>query len=147
MAIATAPKLEIRTMIPPFELPSADGESVNVWQFKQQKNLVLVFLPSMSCPGCAEFVEKMDENCREYDEELAAVLVIVRSDRDAIALRSPLAVLYDRDGRVTEQYASSAPAVFVADRFGELQAEWQGRFPSQKEILDVVELINLECPE
>ena len=38
----------------------------------------------------------------------------------------------------------------VDNRFGELRAEWfarGGRFPAQKEILDVVELINLECPE
>ncbi len=147
MAIATAPRLEIRTMIPPFELPSADGRSVNVWQFKQRQNLVLVFLPSLNCPGCAEFIESTSENAHEYDEEGTVVLLIVRSDIEAAVLHSPLEVLYDRDGRVTEQYTSVLPAVFVADRFGELQAEWQGRFPSQKDILDAVELINLECPE
>lgn len=149
------PKIEVRSLIPPFELLSAEGQAVNLWRFKQQSNLVLIFLPIPDCPGCTEFLDVTKRNYHQYHDERTVALVIVRGDADAaVSLRDrldlPFQILYDPDGHVTQQYAYETPAVFVADRFGELRAEWtagDGRFPSQKDILDTVELINLECPE
>lgn len=155
MAVMAHPKLEIRSLIPPFELLSAEGQAVNVWQFKQWNNLLLLFLPGADCPGCMEFLDGLKRDYHQYHEERTVALVIVRGGvHEAVNLRDrldpPFQILYDPEGHVTEQYAYQTPAVFVTDRFGELKAEWiarDGRFPSQKDVMDVIELINLECPE
>ncbi len=149
------PKLEVRSLVPPFELLSAEGQAVNIWRFKQQKNLLLVFLPDADCPGCMEFLDSLVREYHQYHEERTEALVIVKGDADAAVhltdrLNPPFHILYDPEGHVTQQYTYETPAVFVTDRFGELRAEWiarDGRFPTQKDILDTVDLINLECPE
>lgn len=154
--MAAEPKLQVRTQIPPFQLMSADGQAVNIWDFKALKHMVLVFLPRSDCPSCIEFLRTAVNTYNQYEEERAVWLPVVRGNvEQAVAIRDavqpPFPVLFDPEGKVTGQYTNVLPAVFVADKFGELYAEWfvgtTGIFPSQKDILDVVELINLECPE
>jgi len=156
MAITVEPKLKVRSMIPVFELTSADGRRVAIWNYKSRRNIVLVFLPVPICRACIDFLQSAGKTCHQYEEEDAVLLAIVQGDVDsATALREklepPFPILFDPAGQVTARYTTEVPAVFVADRFGELYAQWivgpEGTFPSQKKILDVVELINLECPE
>lgn len=56
MTAMAKPRLELRSLIPPFELPATDGRAVNIWQFKQKSNLVLVFIPGADCAGCTDFL-------------------------------------------------------------------------------------------
>ena len=152
MVTALQPKLSLHAMIPPFTLPSVEGEPVSVWDFKGRANLVLAFLPGGDCAECEEFVHAVMDNSDAYREERTEVFGIVReAEAHFDELHPAFPLLYDETGEATEKYTDALPAVFVADRFGELYAQWiigpDGLFPAQKRILDVIELINLECPE
>lgn len=156
MPAVTKPKLEVGSIIPFFELMSVEGRTVSIWDLRAKKNMVLVFLPAEDCPSCDDFLRSTALSYHRYETERADVLAIVRGTfEQAMSLRDrirpPYPVLYDVTGAVTSRYTDELPAVFVADKFGELYAEWivgrGGFFPAQKEILDIVELINLECPE
>lgn len=129
---------------------------MRIWDYKGRRNMVLVFLPAESCPECSNFVSGAAASYDSYDEENAVVLAVLTGDlEEAVAfrdeLKAPFPMLYDPQGWVTARYTDWPPAVFVADKFGELYAEWTvghgGFFPTQEEILDTLELINLECPE
>lgn len=156
MSVGLQPKLTVGELMPPFTLPSTRGGNVSLWDFKELRNLVLVFLPGGDCAECEEFIHSLLDHAASYEEEWSAVLVVVRDTEwhaNALLekLHPSLPILYDKIGGVIETYTNCLPAVFVADRFGELLSQWivgpGGLFPSQKEILDVVELANLECPE
>ena len=147
--------ITVKSMIPVFELMSADGTTVNIWDYKGRKHMVLIFLPD-ECPICTEFLGSIANAYHQYEEDDAVVLpIVVGSRKQAVKLRDelnpPYPILFDEHGMVAERYTDRLPAVFVADKFGELYGEWiVGRgatLPSQKEILDVLDLINLECPE
>lgn len=156
MAAMETSKLRIGAMMPAFELMSAEGTTINIWDLKALKNIVIAFLPAESCAGCDDFLTATAENYLQYKVETTEFLCVIRGRQDdAIEVKSrlnpPFPILYDETGKVTDRYTDSIPAVFVGDRFGEIYAQWivgaNGSFPTQKEILDVVELINLECPE
>ncbi|MHB0999380.1 MAG: peroxiredoxin family protein [Armatimonadota bacterium] len=156
MAVAQAPKLKLKTMIPVFHLNSTDSRTINLWNYKGLQNLMLAFFPDIRCEECMDFLRNTVDSFRRYEEEFAIPLIVIRGGKDKAEalskdLNPPFPILYDEDGKVTDQYTDTLPAVFAADRFGELYAEWivgeDHAFPSQKDILDVIELINLECPE
>jgi peroxiredoxin len=149
------PKIKPRDMIPIFQLMSVEGQPVNIWTYKGRKNIVIVFLTKDLSPPYLEFLRSITNLYPRYEEEDAVVLVIVKGSlNDAITfyhnLKPPFPILYD-DGRVTSQFTNQLPAVFVADRFGEVRGVWitdpEQNFPTHKEILDTLDLINLECPE
>jgi len=156
MAVMLRPKLKLRAPIPVFQLMSADGRAVNIWDYKSRKNMVLAFLPGNDSPEYVEFLRSASNMYHRYEEENAVLLLIVRGGVESATalydkLHPPFPILHDKIGEVTRRYSDGVPAVFVADKFGELYAQWiigpDGFLPTQKEILDVVELINLECPE
>ena len=156
MAAAVETKLKPGSMIPAFQLMSAEGRSVNTWDYKGRMNMVLAFLPGEGDAGSTGFIRSVAEMYHQYEEEDAVFIGIVdggveRANSLRDELHPPFPILYDEAGEVTGSYTDALPAVFVADRFGELYAQWvvgaAGFFPSQKEVLDALELINLECPE
>lgn len=156
MAGTTETQLKLRTTIPIFQLMSAEGRPVSIWDYKGRKNIVLVFLTKDQWQLCLEFLRSTINVYHQYEEEDAIVLAIVQGNlADATALHHDLKpsfpILYDPDGKVTQRFTSHLPAVFVADRYGEVHAKWivepEKGFPTQKEVLDALDLINLECPE
>ena len=155
MAAIAEPKLGVRSMIPVFQLKSTDGKTVSIWDYKGRKHVVLAFLPP-ECPVCMAFLRSVSDAYQRYEEENAVVLpIIIGSQEQAVSvhdeLQPPYPILYDEHGKVGDRYTDRLSAIFVADKFGELYAKWNaGRgesFPSQKDILDVLEAIELECPE
>jgi peroxiredoxin len=156
MASSNQSRLKVKELIPQFELKDLSGNEVVLWDFKEKNNLLLVFLQGQTCPHCTDFLHSISVNQDEFLEEQTVVLAIVRDNlhvaqgyRDELDAWMP--ILNDSTGAVTDQYSDILPAVFVTDRFQELRAEWvvgpKGSFPAQNEILDVLELMNLECPE
>ncbi|MEM2514288.1 MAG: redoxin domain-containing protein [Candidatus Bathyarchaeia archaeon] len=59
------PKLELQEVVPYLNLPSNNGLNVNIWDFKQRKNLVLVFHHGKACSHCRN---KLKELAKEYKE-------------------------------------------------------------------------------
>lgn len=156
MAVTSEFKLKLRTVIPVFQLMTAEGKAISTWDFKGQRNMVLIFLPGEGCAECNEFLRVIVNMYHQFEEETAVVLPIVQGNSEkAVAIRDELRpqfpVLFDETGVVTSMYTDHLPAVFVTDRFGELRAEWIAgpghQFPPHKDILDALELIELECPE
>lgn len=156
MSMGLAPKLELKTLIPSLRLPDAWGEEISIWDLKGRKNLVLAFFPGGPCPECEGFIEGVESERSHYDDDNAAVFAIVRDAEWHAALLTerfhpPCPILYDKSGEAMEAYTRCLPAVLVTDKCQELYAQWiigpGGEFPTQKEILDVLDLINLECPE
>ncbi|HET6456911.1 MAG TPA: redoxin domain-containing protein [Armatimonadota bacterium] len=155
MTAATEPRLKVKSMIPVFELESVDGKRVNLWDYKGRKHMVLAFLPP-DCPICLDFMEATADAYHQYEEEYAVFLPVIvgrREQAEALQdeLHPPYPILFDQHGKVAERYADRLPAIFVADKFGQLYAEWiiepGEQLPTQREILDVLDAIELECPE
>ena len=155
MTAAAEPRLKLKSMIPVFELMSVDGKTVNVWDYKGRKHMVLAFL-APDCPLCTEFLQMIARAYHQYEEENAVFLPVIvgrREQAEALQdeLHPPYPILFDQHGKVAERYTDRLPAIFVADKFGQLYAEWIVRpgeeLPTQKEILDVLDAIELECPE
>mgnify|MGYP005851464439 CR=1 FL=1 len=155
MVQSTQTRLPNRAMIPVFGLPTADGGRVDLWELKRRKNVVLAFLPP-DCSRCEEFLNSVSGARDRYEEENAVFVAVIRGGGEEAsevqaAVRPSYPIAYDETGRVTGMYTDTIPAVFVADRYGELREQFVSEpgeeLPSQSRVLDVVELINLECPE
>lgn len=137
------------------------GQTVRAWDFKQKKNLVTAFLHA-GCRRCEGFVEKLVARAAELAEREAVALVVF-PEPPALAigaLPSQIIVAADVSGRSQCAYLGEdafGPAglervgVFVADRYGELYAQWVGReegaLPGIGEILSWLSQIELACEE
>lgn len=152
MAVNPAGLLKIGSMLPVFHLPALDGRVISPWDYKEHCNLVLIFLPANGCADCTSFIRDLAGDPGLLDEETTEVLLVVKGDKDSAAriqseFGAPFPVLYDEAGSIAALYTDRLPAVFVADRFGQLYAEWAETMPAKKDVFDVVELRNLDCPE
>ncbi len=54
MANKENPVLEIGKVAPAFNLPSSEGKSIKLADFKGKKNIVLYFYPKDNTPGCTQ---------------------------------------------------------------------------------------------
>ena len=142
-------------MLPDFRLESAGGGMLGPQDYKEKKNLVVVFFDP-ACAPCGNFLSDVAARYDNYRDTNTEILAIGEGSldevRDATSGRQlPFPVLADSDGHVLRKYSDSTPAVFVADRFGEVRlvrsAEEGKHFPDQPTILSRLELIEFECPE
>ena len=70
-------KLRTGQLIPNFRLSAAnrDGQ-VGPWDYKQHRNLVLIFFRSAECQKCKQLLREIAEHYGEYKEKEAEVLAI-----------------------------------------------------------------------
>ena len=147
-------KLQEHDRLPLFELRSDTDQTVGPQDFKEKKNLVLVFF-DLDCTDCNDFLDEMSERYEDYQSENAEILAIGEGPLDRIkqvanARSLPFLVLADPDGNVLKMFSDSTPAIFVADRFGEIRmtrGKDDSHFPDQDKIIDRLDLAELECPE
>jgi len=146
-------RLQVGEMIPPFALPTRGGQ-VRTGDFKQRRNLVLVFQPK-DCPGCVALLDALAVSYPAY-RELEAQVVVVRRREPPAALseRLPFPVAWDEAGDVFEAFAGrdekgkSRPTVYVTDRFGEVAFIRDGAGPEvAEEVLATLEFVEKACPE
>lgn len=116
--------------LPLFTLRNSCGRQVRLWDFKQRRPVVLLFIHSGHCQLCLAAVRELAARREDLAELRAAVLVIVSEAPEVLAdlrerLGIPFTLLADEDGTVAARYLSSerdepAPTgLFVADRYGE----------------------------
>jgi peroxiredoxin Q/BCP len=94
---------------PKFSLPSSDGKTISLSDFKGKETLVLYFYPRADTPGCTKQACGFRDALAEYDKAHVAVLG-VSPDPDAAVtkfagkfhLNFPL--LADADHSVAERY-------------------------------------------
>jgi hypothetical protein len=154
--------LRTREIIPPLTLRSLDGRAVRAWDFKQKKNLVILFLHA-GCALCEDYLRKIAGDAAAWKENGAVVLVALLGSPSRSAtdfLPDNVIVGLDPSGRAANAYLgrdSLAPAgdarlgVFVTDRYGELIVRWEietrHKFPSPSTLRAHLERIELSCDE
>lgn len=70
------PKLESRKAIPIFELSLNKGKTINLWDFKQLKNLLIIFHHGSQCSICRNKLRKIAKvysELRKLETEVLAV--------------------------------------------------------------------------
>ena len=156
-------KLELQEVVPYLNLLSNDGVNVNLWDFKQRKNLVLIFHHGRVCNYCRNKLKELAKAYKEIQFLEAEVLAVsfdnigdLKGQWKEDALPFPL--LSDQSGTTSEKFTfidksknTPFPSIFITDRFGALRyqkiAEEATCLPSASEILSVLSLIQIECPE
>jgi hypothetical protein len=153
--------LRTRQLIPPITIRTPDGHTVRAWDFKQKKNLVIVFL-DVACGPCEEFLQLfVDRAAALREREAVTLAVFLEPVPIALTQGLPQEIVAGSDisGHSTRRFlgddAISAKArggrgVFVTDRYGELSAFWvaqQHEFPGIEEIFKSLDHIQIACEE
>jgi peroxiredoxin len=145
---------EIDHFLPPFELQSLDNRTVSPWDFKEKKDLLLLFFD----PRNRSDLETLALIRRRYDEfadanaEILAIASGPRAEMEQCmsALKIPFTLLSDENDKVRNLYGVKETTIFAADRFGQLRLVKTVE-ENIDHILDIVidalDLSELECPE
>lgn len=151
--------LRTRQLIPPLSIHTPDGRTVHAWDYKQKKNLVIAFLDS-DCAQCDDFLRWLAGRAADLREREAVALVIyLAPPPSALADFLPKEIIAGCDvpGNGARAFLSDDAfsarglvrrGVFVADRYGELSAQWPiaaHEFPALAEILSSLDLIEMAC--
>jgi hypothetical protein len=153
--------LRTRQLVPPLSIHSPDGRTIRAWDFKQKKNLVIAFL-DVDCALCADFLRQFAGRAADLREkETVALVVFLVPPPTVLADSLPKEIIAgcDISGYSARAYlgddAFSANGlvcrgVFVADRYGELFAQWSlpdHEFPTVAEIFSSPDQIEMSCEE
>lgn len=151
--------LRKRTLVPPLSIHLPDGRAARVWDYKQKKNLVIVFVDA-GCSACERFLEQLAARSAELRAKDAIVLsAFLEAPPARLTEALPPEILAGADvtGRGARGFlgddALSARGlerrgVFVTDRYGELVTPWLVRgheFPASGEILASIDLAEMSC--
>jgi peroxiredoxin len=159
-------KLRAGQLIPNFRLSAANRNGqVGPWDYKQHRNLVLIFFRSAECQKCKQLLQEIAEHYGEYLEKEAEVLAISTEEIGCLRqlaqdLALPFPLLSDSNGKVTDLYLRHLEkvsektfdiAIFVADRWGALfstkRIEIDDDKPVEAEVREWLEFIELQCEE
>lgn len=134
--------LDIGDKAPAFSLPTEEGDTVNLKDYKGQK-LVLYFYPKDDTPGCTKQAIAFTDHLDAFEAEGAAILGVSKDTPEKHAkfrakhdLTVPLAS--DEDGTVIEAYGAWVEknmygrkymgierSTFLIDEKGILQGIWR----------------------
>lgn len=162
----TTAKISTGQLVPNFHLSAANrAGQVGPWDYKQHRNLVLIFFRSAACQKIKLLLQEIAEHYRDYEEKEAEVLAISTDELGRLRqlsedLALPFPVLSDSDGKVTDQYLKHPEqvadktfdiAIFIADRWGEVfstkRIEIDNDLPVEAEVREWLEFIELQCEE
>jgi peroxiredoxin len=127
--------LPLGQLLPPLTLRTTAGSVVRAWDFKQKRNLVIAFLHA-GCARCEEFMRRLADGAAELAERNAVALIVLpETPSAAFAETLPPAILLGAElsGHAARAYLGEEAfssnglervGVFVADRYGELFAQW-----------------------
>ena len=147
-------------MLPAFSLPSSDGAVIHLSDFRQHKDLILVFLSGKDSDlALLRGLARDDDLFAEQDAQVIAVVRggPARAVKIKRQLNLPYPLLIDADGRVFDIYSpmdskgETRLAIYVADRYGEIFYSFLddggAPIPSVKDLLDWVIFAEAQCPE
>ncbi|MGB9870211.1 MAG: redoxin domain-containing protein [Anaerolineae bacterium] len=146
---------------PTFRLESSRREPVAFSDYRGRRNLVVLFLPGLDCPGCRTVLENFADRYSAYRERAAEVLAVISGPGAPSALEEtyPFPLLADPDGAARQAYGALLPTpvpdhqsiVFILDRYRAPYIAWTGPDPGnpalQDEFLDWLDFIEFQCPE
>jgi hypothetical protein len=145
---AVEPVLRVGRLIPPLAARAPDGTPVDAWDYRQKRNLAIVFLHS-ECVTCAGFLNRLLRRAADFPDRDAVVLVVLPLlPLPGNSLPVPLVLTADPTGKSRAHYFGKEAAnaggpgpvgVFLADRYAQLSMQWVGaeacQLPSPEEIL------------
>lgn len=146
--------MEVGHMIPDFRLESTDGRMISPIDFKEKKNLLILFFnPRSSCE--LEALALIEKRYSEITEENGEVLAIasgpIEETKDCMqAMHAPFPILSDAHAEAMCVYCAVQGEVFVADKYGELKMVEPLCRDTDKMLdkaISTMDLIELECPE
>jgi hypothetical protein len=152
--------LTLRQLIPPLTARTPAGETVRAWDHKQKKNLLIAFLHA-ECPLCQAFAVRVASRAADLaDREAVALLITLDFPRWGLAPSPHVVPAADTNGRAAQEYLGqdvfssmglARVGLFIADRYGELFAQWQARdadaLPPLAEALKTLAYIQIRCEE
>jgi hypothetical protein len=154
--------ISLREQIPALTLRTPDGRTVSAWDFKQKRNRVIALLRADS-PGTREFVNQIVAHAEDWKQKDAIGLVVFSKPPAAgMPKNLPPEIITGTDdsGRSIVRYLGTEAlgpngqvrqGVFVADRYGELYAQWivekDGELPRMSAILKALEQVEVACEE
>lgn len=154
--------ISLREQIPALTLRTPDGRTVSAWDFKQKRNRVIALLRADS-PGTWDFVNQIVAHAEDWKQKDAIGLVVFSKPPAAgMPKNLPPEIITgtDASGRSIVRYLGTEAlgpngqvrqGVFVADRYGELYAQWivekDGELPRMSAILKALEQIEIACEE
>lgn len=144
--------MNVHSLLPVFKLETIDGKTVSPIDYKEKKNMLFLFFDA-DCSSCIDFLDSVASRYNDYKEEETEVFAIGEGPKDQLEdmlgdMNYPFPILIDKDGKVKSMFTDKTPAVFLADRFGEIRMTFIGEhLPDQDKILDNLDLYELECPE
>lgn len=157
-------KLSTGDLIPNFRLSAVNRKgTIGPWDYKQHRNLVLIFFRTVECLKCKQLLREISEHYGQYQEKEGEVLAISTDEIDRLHqvaedLALPFPLLSDIDRALTNLYLEQGgergafeAAIFVADRWGAIfttkSIEKAQDLPAEAEIRDWLEFIELQCEE
>ena len=142
-----------------FNYQTHTGTHVQLWDFRQRKNVVLFFCNTTNPDRLTAFLKSLSQNQVAYRNENTEVIAILNKKpaevcgEDTVDLFS-FSVLLDTEQKIAARYFSERPlstnefGIFVLDRYGEIMSSLRTTMlPSHPEILDTLNLLERQCPE
>ena len=107
--VVLSPKLKLKEILPYLDLPSNGGVNINLWDFKQKKNLVVFFNHGLSCSRCIRKLSElalMYKDTQHEDAEIISVSFDKMEDLERYAEDSRISfpLLSDVEGSATEMF-------------------------------------------
>ena len=131
--------------------PDGDPSPVRA---RGRRSPVLVLVHRSPCPGCARFVAELEtsrEALHEWDGHPVVVAPEPWADAAAGWSSHRFPLLADPDGRLGAALGVRAPALVIADQWGELhearEAGEEHRFPAIEAIATTLTYLAARCPE
>ena len=124
--------LEVGQLAPDFKLKGPGGQPVSLSEYRNSKNVVLVFYPLAFSPTCSHHLPTIQKDLARFEELDAAVLGVSIDSHHAntafarhLGLSFPLLSDFKREasalyGVLNAEAGHSGRAVFVVDKQGKL---------------------------
>jgi peroxiredoxin len=148
-------KLGIRRL-PDVKLASAPGGSPTPLRPPGRVSPVLVLVDGAECEACRAWLGRLAAASADIGEWDGRVVVVVPASPDqAIRIADDAAkhftVLTDPDRAVAARLGISAPALVIADQYGEIHhaasAGAPHAFPEPADVVDWLRYLAIQCPE
>jgi peroxiredoxin len=147
--------MEPGDLIPYFDLSSIRGEEISWWDFKQKKNLVILFFDPEKDVAVLKTIAQEYLRFKELNTEILAIAMGDEDEAERISetLKLPFPVLPDGGGEVASAYqVGFSPSLFVTDRFGTLYFQKSDIREEEiplllKETKSTLFFVESQCPE
>jgi peroxiredoxin Q/BCP len=161
-------KIAIGKQAPDFSLPDQDGNAINLFDFSDKRNLLLIFVRGDWCPGCHMMLRTYERERQKFQEKNILVMAIgpdpIGVNREMVTkLGLDFKVLADEGQRTAMKYGVQLaeydndfaekyeegiplPASFLIDKKGIVQyvsrPDKIGEFLDPRTIFPIVEKLN-----